>query len=203
MAGGGDPGRPGGLRGPPLAPPLRLVGVRRASGPWSVRRWRSGSAAAREAKRFGFELTAQLLQQTAATARLPGPAGGHRGRRGGGRDHRPGHGGGHPDRPPGWPTRRWPLVILAAVLLLRGGPGGAASGWAGTRSARGWSPTSRPLAIVVGFALIGVGRCSGSAGGTGTRPVVSELGDELGARRVRHRRRAGRAPAAGAGAARP
>ena len=76
-------------------------------------------------------------------------------------------------------SHRWPLVILAAVLLLRG--------FQAVREWLGRDPVSQglvayvpALAIMAGFAAIGavvLRLCRR----TGSRPVVSELGDELGA----------------------
>ncbi|HEV2927639.1 MAG TPA: hypothetical protein VGW74_03025 [Propionibacteriaceae bacterium] len=137
-----------------------------------------GVGEAREAKRFGFEVTAQLLQQTASllgylalpaaivagaavaevTVRATVAATRNATR---------------------LASHRWPLVVLAAVLALRG--------FQAVREWLGRDPVSQglvayvpALAIVAGFAAIGavVLRLSRR---TGSRPVVSELGDELGA----------------------
>jgi hypothetical protein len=137
-----------------------------------------GVGEAREAKRFGFEVTAQLLQQTASllgylalpAAIVAGAAVAE-----------------VTVRATVAATRnatrlahhRWPLVILAAVLALRG--------FQAVREWLGRDPVSQglvayipALAIVAGFAGIGavVLRLSRRSG---SRPVVSELGDELGA----------------------
>jgi hypothetical protein len=136
-----------------------------------------GVGAAREAKRFGFPISAQLLQQTAAllgylalpaaivagaavaeiTVRATVAATRNAGRL----DH-----------------HRWPYVILAAVLLVRG-----------AQAVREWlnrDPVSQGLVaylpaavIVIGFAVVGTVVLR-LAARRGTRPVVSELGDELG-----------------------
>jgi hypothetical protein len=136
-----------------------------------------GVGGAREARRFGFELSAQLLQQTASllgflalpaavvagaavaeiTVRATVAATRNAGR---------------------LAARRWPYLILAAVLLVRGGQG-----------VREWldrDPVSQGLiaylpaaVIVVGFTAVGVAVLR-LALRRGTRPVVSELSDELG-----------------------
>jgi hypothetical protein len=137
-----------------------------------------GVGGARESKRFGFELTAQLLQVTVSmlgylalpAAILAGAA--------------------VADltvRATVAATRnatrlayhRWPLAILAAVLLFRGVQ--AVREWLGRDPvSQGLIAYVPALAIVVGFVAIGatVLRLSRASG---ARPVVSELGDELGA----------------------
>jgi hypothetical protein len=136
-----------------------------------------GVGEAREAKRFGFESTAQLLQQTASqlgylalpaaivaaaavaevTVRATVAATRAATR---------------------LTSHRWPLVILLAVLALRG--------FQAVREWLGRDPVSQglvayipALVIVVGFAVIGavVLRLSRR---TGHHPTVSELGDHLG-----------------------
>ena len=137
-----------------------------------------GVGEAREARRFGFEVTAQLLQRTAAllgylalpAAIVAGAAVAE-----------------VTVRATVAATRnatrlahhRWPLVILAAVLALRGVQ--AVREWLGRDPvSQGLVAYVPALAIMVGFAVIGavVLRLSRR---TGSRPVVSELGDELGA----------------------
>jgi hypothetical protein len=137
-----------------------------------------GVGGAREAKRFGFELTAQLLQVTTSmlgylalpAAILAGAAVAE-----------------VTVRATVAATRnatrlahhRWPVVILAAVLLVRGVQ--AVREWLGRDPvSQGLVAYVPALAIVVGFAVIGatVLRLSRP---TGARPVTSELGDELGA----------------------
>jgi hypothetical protein len=137
-----------------------------------------GVGEAREAKRFGFEPTAQLLQQTAAllgylalpAAIVAGAAVAEVAVRATVAATRSATHLAH---------HRWPLVILVAVLALRG-----------FQAVREWlerDPVSQGLvayvpavAIMAGFAVIGavVLRLSRRRG---ARPVVSELGDELGA----------------------
>jgi hypothetical protein len=137
-----------------------------------------GIGGAREAKRFGFELTAQLLQVTVSmlgylalpAAILAGAAVAE-----------------VTVRATVAATRnatrlahhRWPVVILTAVLLVRGAQ--AVREWLGRDPvSQGLSAYVPALAIVVGFVVIGatVLRLSRP---TGARPVVSRLGDELGA----------------------
>lgn len=136
-----------------------------------------GVGGAREARRFGFELPALLLQQTAsmlgflalpaavvagaAVAEITVRATVAATRTAGRLAH-----------------HRWPYLILAAVLLLRG-----------AQAVREWltrDPVSQGLVaylpaavIVLGFAAIGVVVLR-LAARRGARPVVSELGNELG-----------------------
>jgi hypothetical protein len=136
-----------------------------------------GIGGAREARRFGFELPAQLLQQTASTLGfLALPAAVVAGaavaeitvratvaatRTAGRLAH-----------------HRWPYLILVAVLLLRG-----------AQAVREWlnrDPISQGViaylpatVIVLGFAAIGVVVLR-LAAQREIRPVVSKLGDELG-----------------------
>ena len=156
-----------------------------------------GVGAARQAKRFGFDVTAQLLQQTAWTfgylalpaAILAGAAVAE-----------------VTVRATVAATRnatrlahhRWPLVILAGVLLVRG-----------VQAVREWQRPGpgQPRAGRLCPRTVHHGRIRGDrrrrapaqpahrgpAGGVGA-------GGRAGRRRVRHRRRAGRHPAAVAGA---
>jgi hypothetical protein len=136
-----------------------------------------GTGGAREARRFGFELVVQLLQQTAAllgflalpAAIVAGAAVAEITVRATVAATR---------TATRLAPRRWPFAILAAVLLLRGG-----------QAVREWlsrDPVSQGLiaylpaaVIVLGFALVG-GVVLRLARRRGNRPVVSELGDELG-----------------------
>ena len=101
------PGRPARAGPGPLAAHLRLVGVRRRLGPdrrGHGRRDRRGTR--------GPAVRVRARRAAAAAdggaARLPGPAGGDRGRRRRGRDHRPGHRGRDPDGHPAGPA---PLAV--------------------------------------------------------------------------------------------
>ena len=136
-----------------------------------------GVGGAREAKRFGFDLTAQLLQQTVMTlgylalpaAIVAGAAVAEITVRATVAATRTA------DR---LAPRRWPFVILAAVLLVRA-----------AQTIREWlnrDPVSQgliaylPAAVVVlGFAAVGAVVLR-LAARRGVHPVASELGDELG-----------------------
>jgi hypothetical protein len=137
-----------------------------------------GVGEAREASRYGFELTTQLLQQTASllgylalpaaivagaavtevTVRATVAATRNATR---------------------LAFRRWPLVVLVVVLALRGCQ--AVWEWLGRDPvSQGLVAYVPALAIVAGFAVIGVVVLRLSRR-TGSYPVVSELGDELSA----------------------
>jgi hypothetical protein len=136
-----------------------------------------GVGGAREAKRFGFEISTQLLQQTAATlgflalpaAIMAGAAVAEVTVRATVAATRTA------DR---LTPRRWPFVILAGVLLLRA-----------TQAVREWlnrDPVSQGLVaylpaavILLGFAAVGAVVLR-LAARRGVRPVVSELSEELG-----------------------
>ena len=102
-----------------------------------------GVGGAREAKRFGFELVPQLLQQTASllgylalpAAIVAGAAVAEMTVRATVAATR---------SATRLASRRWPFVILAAVLCCVASRW-CGSGSAGIRSARAWSPTYRPL----------------------------------------------------------
>jgi len=135
-----------------------------------------GIGSAREAQRFGFQVTVQLLQQTAAllgflalpaamvagasvadiTVRASVAATRHATR---------------------LAHRRWPLVILLGVLAARGVQ--LVREWLGrdpvSQGVVAWVPA---VAIMVGFAVIGFVLVRLSRR-TGDPAVVSELGDEL------------------------
>ncbi len=136
-----------------------------------------GIGGAREAKRFGFEIGTQLLQQTAAllgylalpAAIVAGAAVAEITVRATVAATR---------TATRLAPRRWPFAILAAVLLLRGGQ--AVREWLGRDPVSQGLVAYLPAAvIVVGFAVIGavVLRLTRQRG---MRPVVSELADELG-----------------------
>jgi len=136
-----------------------------------------GVGGAREAKRFGFEISAQLLQQTVSllgylalpAAIVAGAAVAEITVRATVAATR---------TATRLATRRWPFVVLGGVLLFRG-----------VQAVREWLDrdpvTQGPMAylpasvIVVGFAAMGavVLRITRKRG---MRPVVSALGDELG-----------------------
>ena len=136
-----------------------------------------GVGAAREAKRFGFEISSQLLQQTAATlgflalpaAIVAGAAVAEVTVRATVAATRTAN---------RLAPRRWPFAILAVVLLLRA-----------TQAVREWlnrDPVSQGLVaylpaavIVLGFAGVGAVVLR-LAARRGVRPVVSELSEELG-----------------------
>ena len=136
-----------------------------------------GVGGAREAKRFGFELSTQLLQQTASllgylalpAAIVAGAAVAEITVRATVAATRTAI---------RLAPRRWPYAILAVVLLLRGGQ--AVREWLGRDPvSQGLVAYLPAVVIVVGFAVVGavVLRLTRQRG---TRPVVSELGDELG-----------------------
>ena len=136
-----------------------------------------GVGEARESKRFGFEPTAQLLQQTAAllgylalpAAIVAGAAVAEVTVRATVSATR---------NATGLASRRWPVVILIGVLAVRGFQ--AVRDWLGRDLvSQGLVAYVPALAIVAGFAVIGavVLRVSRRSG----HPVVSELGDDLGA----------------------
>jgi hypothetical protein len=136
-----------------------------------------GVGAAREARRFGFELSAQLLQQTTAllgylalpAAIVAGAAVAEITVRATVAATRSASRLAH---------HRWPFLILAAVLLLRAGQ--AVREWLNRDLVSQGLVAYLPAAvIVVGFATIGAVVLR-LAAGRGSRPVVSELGDELG-----------------------
>jgi hypothetical protein len=136
-----------------------------------------GVGGAREAKRFGFEIGAQLLQQTAATlgflalpaATVAGAAVAEVTVRATVAATRSAN---------RLAPRRWPFVILALVLLLRA-----------AQAVREWldrDPVSQGLVaylpaavIVLGFAGVGAVVLRLAARRV-VRPVVSELSEELG-----------------------
>ena len=137
-----------------------------------------GVGGARESKRFGFEPTAQLLQVTVSmlgylalpAAILAGAAVAEVSVRATVAATR---------NATRLTHHRWPVVILAAVLVVRGVQ--AVREWLGRDPvSQGLIAYVPALAIVVGFVVIGVAVLRLSRP-TGARPVVSELGDELGA----------------------
>ncbi len=136
-----------------------------------------GVGAARESKRFGFAADAQLLQQTAfllgylalPAAIVAGAAVAEVTVRATVAATR---------SAPRFAARRWPFVILGGVLVLRAVQ--AVREWLGRDPVtQGVIAYVLALVIVVGFTAVGAVVLR-SARRRGARPVVSELGDELG-----------------------
>ena len=157
-----------------------------------------GVGEAREAKRFGFEVVPQLLQQTAAllgylalpAAIVAGAAVAEVTVRATVAATR---------SATRLASRRWPLVILAAVLMLRGFQ--VVRQWQGRDPvSQGWVAYLPALVIMAGFAAIGAvvlrlsRRTGESPGGLGARRRTGRGG-------VRRGRRTGGRAAARAGAA--
>jgi hypothetical protein len=136
-----------------------------------------GIGGAREARRFGFELGPQLLQQTTATlgflalpaAVVAGAAVAEITVRATVAATRAAN---------RLAPRRWPFVILAVVLALRAAQ--AVREWLDRDSVSQGLVAYLPAAVIVlGFAAVGVVVLR-LAGRRGARPAVSELSEDLG-----------------------